>query len=378
MAVTIAGILICLGIIAKICYMVGCVVSCCSCLGRCCCRKKQKPKVEKEPKGRGVNRIRPDTLKLMKSPRSNREPSKVQHSDTPRFKSPRSLENVEYSSLNTSRFDSHGSYLSPSAALAKKEAEVRNQAKRQFEARHKYERLRSVSAGDIGYQNCPLEGHQLSASMCLLPSAPPQFLVMTPNTSLEAFSPAPSQAITIREIPQRKVQPLTKESIGYTANRSWLQNEAEKEKVIQESFVQEGIMLAEPTPDSSIASSPTNSSVHHTAVVVHKKPAPLLLPSDVVDINARSSPLTNGHHRTVSTSPAHKIGNHPRKPPLRRVSDGSIFRFDNVLSPRAFALNDNSDTELDSFNPLKPSKEYTGGTPPNSPHIVSQVAEQFI
>ena len=82
MAVTIAGILICLGIIAKICYMVGCVVSCCSCLGRCCCRRKQKAKVEKDPKGRGVNRSRPDTLKLMKSPPSNREPSKVQHSDT--------------------------------------------------------------------------------------------------------------------------------------------------------------------------------------------------------------------------------------------------------------------------------------------------------
>ena len=377
MVVSIVAILICIGVIAKICKMFGCLVKCCNCLGGCCCRRKRKVKVVKDTKGNGLDRSRPDTLTILKSPRSHR-----------RHQPPRSCDTVEYASLNTSHFDSHGSYLASPAALARKEAEVRNQAKRVFEARRKYERLRSVSVGEIGSQSCPLEDQQQSASLCLLPTAPPQIWVLSPNSSSGAISSFSSQVRKINDLTSKRI---ASGSTASSQNGVRLQNETEQMKTIKGFLNEQGTMnltfqargamldeLDDSTPDSSIASSPTNSTElkpQNTEVMPSKKPLHLRLPSDIIDFPSTLLPLpTSAHRRTLSSSPGYHISSQSRNPTMRRASEVAIFRFDNLASPRPFT----SDAELDSFNPLKPSIEYNGGTPPNSPLIVSQVAEQFI
>ena len=392
MVVTIVFVLICVGITAKICKMLGCMMSCCSCLARCCCKKGQKVKVVKKHAVSAVRR--PETLSIVKSPRSHRKLSELNLLDTPRFQSPRSAETVEYSSLHTSMFGSNGSYLNlnRSAALARREAEVKNQAKRQFEARHKYERLRSVSVGEIGSQSCPLDEHQLSSSMCHIPSAPPQIWVISPKASLRAFPTTSAQLCEIKDInptelilsPNGGFKYVSLPAHGHPSRQNQHETNMNGMFVPAESqeFQVHGMELGEPTPDSSIVSSPTESgremitSASYSEPQFGKKPLHLKLPVDIVE---PSSILLNPPtipQRTLSSSPVHQLGRQPRRLAARRVSDGSIFRFD--IPPPSFTPLESSGTELNELNPLKQTKEYNGGTPPNSPLILSQVAEQFI
>ena len=392
MVVTIVSILICVGITAKICKMLGCMVSCCSCLTRCCCKKEQKVKVVKKHVVSAVRR--PETLSIVKSPRSHRKLSELNLLDTPRFQSPRSAETVEYSSLHTSMFGSNGSYLdlNRSAALARREAEVKNQAKRQFEARHKYDRLRSVSVGEIGSQSCPLDEYQLSSSMCHLPSAPPQIWVLSPKASLRAFPTTSAQLCDIKDINPKELILSPHGGLKYISIPAHPSRPNQHEKDMNGMFVPaesqefevDGMELGEPTPDSSIVSSPTGSGEERITSAIYSEPQPqfgkkpihLKLPVDMVEPSSILLNPPTVPQRTLSSSPVHQLGRQPRRLAARRVSDGSIFRFD--IPQPSFTPLEGSGTELNELNPLKQTKEYSGGTPPNSPLILSQVAEQFI
>jgi hypothetical protein len=358
-------------------------------------------KVVNDSKRSKFNTTRPDTLVIAKSPPTNHKQSKLKLLDDHRFMSPLSLDSIECSSLSTSKLNFHGSYLTSRAALARKEAAVRHQAKRQIEAKHKYERLRSVSLGEIASQSCPLEDQQLSASMCLLPAANSKIWILSPttSTSLGAFSPISSKEQKVRD-PAPCFRPITVEEMRSTTNGDWTRNRNEQEKIItdmlpeqryqntRKKFQVEGAMLGvdelgEPTPESSTVSSSTDSGkemllFQNNEISVKSRPAHIQLPSNIADVPSKL--LANGHKRAFSTSPSHFSSNQPSNLSTRRESDGSIFKFENVfkLSPRPFLLDDHSDAELDSLNPLKHTKDYNGETPPNSPLIVSQVAEQFI
>lgn len=392
MVVTIVCVLVCVGVTAKICKMLGCMVRCCRCLTKCCRRNRHKVKVIKQHTVSGVKR--PETLTIVKSPRPLRKLSELNLLDTPRFQSPRSAETVDYASLHTSMFGSNGSYLNltRSAALARKEAEVKSQAKRQFEARHKYQRLRSVSVGEIGSQSCPLEEHQLSSSMCHLPSAPPRIWVLSPKASLGAFPTTSADVHEVNDFSPKKtflrhhgiLEYMSSPNHSYRSNQHEIVTDIKSMFLPAESqeFEEEG--LGEPTPDSSVISSPSESGKEQLCPADNsesqlqpgRKPVHLELPAQLMEsLSPKQLNLPIYPQRTVSSSPLHQLVHQPRRLSVSRVSDGSIFRFDNIIPPPSFTQRESSSTEL---NPLKQTMEYNGGTPPNSPLILSQVAEQFI
>lgn len=319
MVITILVFLVVLGVVLKVVHVFSCCIQCLKCSRKLCCCLPTKSTKKKHKK-------RPKVLPLLKSPEPPRAevPRPLQSNLQCTLVSPKtcllspSTNRYQYPALTSSLFDSHGSYrLNTENFLSRKEAEVKNEARR--------------------LMNLRVRSHSLETSEPVFPLA----LASNHSNSLSvlqnvtSYSPI-NQRVVYRHSP---ISPLAHQR---SCSRSPISSAL----------------------STSIQSSPSRTHAVRLAPMRNEaKDLNLVLPMDLMN-NGGSS----------STSRSSSVEKEPARQP---TCEGSVFKFDSLSVSKPYSYSpDGSRVNLDQLNPLKsPMKspfDKTRTDPPPSPLIMTE------